>query len=47
MTPDPERASQVRSIMAAHENSAFVPLLWPDMHLIATIGAASFAPYLE
>ncbi len=47
MTPDPERAEQIRAIMAAHENGAFVPLLWPDMKLIATIGAASFAPYLE
>ena len=47
LTPDPERANEIRSIMAAHENDAFVPLLWPDLKLIATIGTASFAPYLE
>ena len=47
LTPDPERAAQIRTIMAAHEDGAFVPLLWPDMKMIATIGAASFAPYLE
>lgn len=47
MTPDPERATQVRAIMAAHADDAFMPLLWPDMKLVATIGTASFAPYLE
>ena len=47
MTPDPERAAQVRAVMAAHEDGAFVPLLWPDMKMVATIGTASFAPYLE
>ena len=47
MTPDPERAAQVRTIMAAHEGEAFVPLLWPDLRLIATIGSAAFAPCLE
>ena len=47
MTPDPDRAAQVRSIMAAHENDAFIPLLWPDMKLVAAIGAATFAPYIE
>ena len=47
MTPDPERASQIRAIMAAHGNDAFIPLLWPDLKLIATIGTAAFAPHLE
>ena len=47
MAPDPERAAQVRAIMAVHEADAFVPLLWPDMRLIATIGTAAFAPCLE
>jgi len=47
MKSDPERAAEVRAVMAAHENDAFVPLLWPDLKLIATIGTASFAPYLE
>lgn len=47
MAPDPERAAQVREIMTAHEGGAFVPLLWPDLRLIATIGTAAFAPCLE
>ncbi|MBQ9064954.1 MAG: GH3 auxin-responsive promoter family protein [Blautia sp.] len=47
MKPDRERADQVRAIMAGHEDDAFVSLLWPDMKMIATIGSASFAPYLE
>ena len=47
MTPDPERAAEIRSIMAAHGDGAFVPLLWPDLKLVATIGTAAFAPHLE
>jgi len=47
MTPDPERATEIREIMAAHENGAFVPLLWPDMKLVATIGTATFSMYIE
>lgn len=47
LTPDPERASEIRAIMAAHADGAFIPLLWPDMKLIVTIGTASFAPYIE
>ena len=47
MTPDPERAAQIRTIMSAHADGPFVPLLWPDMKMVATIGAASFAPHLE
>ncbi len=47
MTPDPERASQIRAIMAEHADGAFVPLLWPDMKLIAAVGTATFAPYIE
>ena len=47
LTPDPERAAQVRQIMAAHEKDPFVPLLWPDMKLVATVGTATFAPYIE
>ena len=33
--------------MAEHENDAFVPLLWPDMKLIATVGSATFAPFID
>ena len=47
LTPDPKRAAEIRAIMAEHENNAFVPLLWPDMKLIATVGTASFAPFIE
>ena len=47
LTPDPKRAAEIRAIMAEHENEAFVPLLWPDMKLIATVGTASFAPFIE
>ena len=47
LTPDPERANEVRAIMTANINEAFIPLLWPDLKMIATIGAAQFAPYLE
>lgn len=47
MTPDPDRASQVRIIMTDYGNEAFVPLLWPDMKLVATIGTAAFAPHLR
>ena len=47
MASDPERAAEVRTIMAAHANDAFIPLLWPDMKLLATIGTATFAPHLE
>ena len=47
MSPDPERAAQIREIMVAHGDEAFVPLLWPDMKLVATIGTATFAPYIE
>ena len=47
LTPDPTRAAEIRAIMTAHADGAFVPLLWPDMKLIVTIGTASFAPYIE
>jgi len=47
LTPDPERAAKVRKIMTEHGDEAFVPLLWPEMKMIATVGTSSFAPYLE
>ena len=47
LTPDRKRASEIRAIMEEHENSAFVPLLWPDLKLIATVGTATFAPFIE
>lgn len=47
MLPDPERAQEIREIMQKHENDAFVPLLWPDMKRIASVGTATFAPFIE
>ena len=47
LSPDPERAAEIRQIMETHENDAFVPLLWPDLKRIATVGAATFAPYID
>ena len=47
LEPDPKRAEEIRSIMAEHENDAFVPLLWPDMKLIATVGSSTFASFIE
>ena len=44
---DPERADEIRAIMEKHENGAFVPLLWPEMKLIATVGTATFAPFID
>ena len=47
LTPDPERAGEIRDIMEKHERDAFIPLLWPDMKRIATVGTATFAPFIE
>ena len=47
LTPDPERAAEVRRIMAEHEQGAFIPLLWPDLKLAATVGTAAFAPFIS
>ena len=47
LIPDRERASEIRAIMERHENSAFVPLLWPDLKWIATVGTATFAPFID
>lgn len=47
LCPDPERAREIREIMRNHENDAFIPLLWPDMKRIATVGTATFAPFID
>ena len=47
LAPDPERAAEVRAVMEAHADGAFVPLLWPDMKRIATVGTATFAPFID
>ena len=47
LIPDRERASEIRTVMEKHENGAFVPLLWPDLKRIATVGTATFAPFID
>lgn len=47
LTPDPERATQIRKIMEEHEEEAFIPLLWPDLKLVASVGTATFAPFID
>ena len=47
LIPDQERASEIRAIMERHEDGAFVPLLWPDLKWIATVGTATFAPFID
>ena len=47
LVPDPERAAEIRAVMAEHADGAFAPLLWPEMKLIATVGTATFAPFVE
>ena len=47
LIPDPERASEVRAIMEKNEDGAFVPLLWPELKWIATVGTATFAPFID
>ena len=47
LTPDPERAEEIRSIMEKHGDGAFIPEIWPDLRLAACVGTASFAPYME
>ena len=47
LTPDPERAAEIRAIMERHADGAFVPLLWPDMKRIAAVGTATFAPFID
>ena len=47
LTPDPKRADEIRSIMSEFENGEFVPRIWPDLRMVACIGTASFAPYMN
>ena len=47
LSPDPERAAEIRQIMTAHREDAFIPLLWPELKLVATVGTSTFAPYIE
>ena len=47
LSPDPERAAEIRQIMTARREDAFIPLLWPELKLVATVGTSTFAPYIE
>ena len=47
LSPDPERAREIREIMREHGKDAFVPLLWPDLKRIAAVGTATFAPFID
>ncbi len=47
LTPDPERAEEIRRIMEEYEDGVFIPEIWPDLRLVACVGTATFAPYME
>ena len=47
LQPDPKRADEIRSIMSEFGNGAFIPLIWPDLSMVACVGTASFAPYMS
>ena len=47
LTPDPGRAEEIRRIMEKHADGAFVPEIWPDLRLVACVGTAAFASYME
>ena len=47
LSPDPERAREIREIMREHGKDAFIPLLWPDLKRIAAVGTATFAPFID
>lgn len=47
LTPDPERAEEIRRIMQKYKDGDFIPRIWPDLKLVACVGTATFAPHLE
>ena len=47
LTPDPERAEEIRRIMQEYKDGEFIPRIWPDLKLVACVGTATFAPHLE
>ena len=47
LTPDPERAEEIRRIMLKYKDGDFIPRIWPDLKLVACVGTATFAPHLE
>ena len=47
LTPDPVRANEIRRIMTEFGNRDFVPRIWPDLKMVACVGTASFAPYMD
>ena len=47
LTSNPKRAKEIRRIMEKYEDGAFVPEIWPNLKLVACVGTAAFAPYME
>ena len=47
LKPDPGRAEEIRRIMEAHGGGAFIPMLWPDLKVAASVGTSTFAPFIE
>ena len=47
LKPDPVRANEIRNIMSEFGNEAFIPRIWPDLSMVACIGTADFAPYMN
>ena len=47
LRPDPKRADEIRNIMSEFANGAFIPLIWPDLSVVACVGTADFAPYMS
>ena len=47
LTPDPERAEEIRRVMEKYEDGYFIPGIWPDLKLVACVGTATFASHME
>lgn len=47
LTPDPERAEEIRSVMEKYADGAFIPKIWKELKLVACVGTATFSPYME
>ena len=47
LTPEPERAEEIRRVMEKYEDGYFIPGIWPDLKLVACVGTATFASHME
>ena len=47
LRPEPERAEEIRRIMAECADGAFIPRLWPELRALATVGSAAFSPFID